>query len=50
MKGRTPEASLSALLAVEAKRPDGFVIRTAPGTFKLRPAPKAAEGNAPETA
>ena len=48
MKGKTPEASLSALLAVQAKKPDGFVIRTAPGTFKLRATPKTPDAKATE--
>ena len=50
MKGKTPEASLSALLAVQAKKPEGLVIRTAPGTFKLRPVPKVTETQSTEPA
>jgi hypothetical protein len=49
MKGKTPVASLSALLAVEAKKADGFVIRTAPGTFKLRAAPRPPAAKTTET-
>ncbi len=41
LKGRTPEATLSALLATEAKKADGLVVRTKPGEFKLRPKRKA---------
>lgn len=38
MTGKTPEATLSALLYTQAKRPDGLVVRTKqPGEFKLRP-------------
>lgn len=38
MKGRTPEATLSAMLAVENKKPDGLFVRTAPGVYGLRDA------------
>jgi HB1, ASXL, restriction endonuclease HTH domain len=39
LKGKTPEATLSAMLYVEAKKPDGIVVHTKnKGEFKLRPA------------
>ena len=38
MKGKTPEATLSAWLYTQAKKPGGAVVRTKkPGEFKLRP-------------
>lgn len=37
MTGKTPEATLSALLYTQAKRDDGLVILTGKGEFKLRP-------------
>lgn len=38
MKGKTPQATLSAQLYTQAKRPDGLVVRTKnPGEFKLNP-------------
>ena len=36
LAGRTPAASVAAMLAVENKKPDGLFIRTAPGTYTLR--------------
>jgi HB1, ASXL, restriction endonuclease HTH domain len=42
LKGKTPEATLSAMLYVEAKKADGIVVRTKnKGEFKLRPQRKA---------
>ena len=44
--GKTPEATLGALLYTQAKKPDGFVIRRGEGrktTFRLRPV-KASKG------
>lgn len=36
--GKTPEATLSALLYTQAKKPDGIVVRTSKtAEFKLRP-------------
>ena len=38
LKGKTPDATLSAMLYVEAKKSDGIVVRTKnKGEFKLRP-------------
>jgi len=37
LKGKTPGATISAILAVEAAKEDGLVERVAPGTFRLRP-------------
>jgi hypothetical protein len=34
--GRTPEATIGALLYVQAKKDDGFVVRTGTGEFRLR--------------
>jgi len=34
--GKTPAASVAALLAVENKKPDGLFVRVAPGTYTLR--------------
>ena len=34
--GKTPDASVAAMLAVENKKPDGLFVRTAPGTYMLR--------------
>jgi hypothetical protein len=39
--GKTPGATISAILAVEAAKPDGMFERVAPGTFKLRPQSRA---------
>jgi hypothetical protein len=36
LAGRTPAATIAALLAVENKKPDGLFVRTAPGTYALR--------------
>ena len=36
LKGATPLATISAMLAVENKKPDGLFVRTAPGTYALR--------------
>jgi len=37
MKGKTPEATLSAALYTEAKKPDGTVILVERGMMKARP-------------
>jgi HB1, ASXL, restriction endonuclease HTH domain len=37
MTGKTPEATLGALLYTQAKKDDGLVERTGKGTFRLRP-------------
>ena len=37
LKGKTPGATISAMLAVEAAKEDGLFERVAPGTFRLRP-------------
>jgi hypothetical protein len=44
MKGRTPEATLSAALYTEAKKPHGEVILVARGMMKARPQRKASTG------
>lgn len=36
LKGKTPEATVAAMLAVENKKPDGLFIRVAAGTYTLR--------------
>ena len=36
LAGQTPAASVAVLLAVENKKPDGLVVRVAPGTYTLR--------------
>ncbi|HEY2654121.1 MAG TPA: HTH domain-containing protein [Solirubrobacteraceae bacterium] len=36
LAGKTPAASVAALLAVESKKPDGLFVRTAPGIYTLR--------------
>jgi len=38
LAGKTPAASVAALLAVENKKPDGLFVRTASGTYTLRSA------------
>ncbi len=38
MKGKTPEATLSAALYTEAKKPNGAVILVERGVMKARPA------------
>lgn len=35
--GKTPGATISAILAVEASKEDGLFERIAPGSFRLRP-------------
>jgi len=37
LKGLTPGATLAAKLATENKKPNGIFVRTAPGTYGLRP-------------
>lgn len=37
MAGKTPQATLSAFLYTQAKKPDGLVVRTGKGEFQLRP-------------
>ncbi len=32
LEGKTPAATIAALLAVENKKPDGLFVRVAPGT------------------
>ena len=44
MKGKTPEATLSAALYTEAKKPDGAVILVGRGMMKARPQRKASTG------
>lgn len=34
--GKTPHATVAAILATENKKPDGLFVRTAPGTYGLR--------------
>ena len=36
LKGKTPLATIAAILSVENKKPDGLFVRTAPGTYSLR--------------
>lgn len=36
LKGKTPMASISAMLYVEAKKPDGVFVKTGKGEFDLR--------------
>jgi hypothetical protein len=36
LAGKTPEATLSAILATENKKPNGLFERTAPGIYQLR--------------
>jgi len=36
LAGKTPAATVAAMLAVENKNPDGLFVRTAPGTYTLR--------------
>jgi hypothetical protein len=36
LAGKTPEATVAAMLAVENKKPDGLFVRVAPGTCTLR--------------
>ena len=36
LAGKTPAATVAAMLAVENKKPDGLFVRTAPGTYALR--------------
>ena len=38
LKGKTPAATLSAMLATENAKAEGMFIRTAPGVYKLRAA------------
>lgn len=35
--GKTPEATLAAILYTQAKRDDGLVLKTGRGEFKLNP-------------
>jgi len=41
LAGKTPAATISAMLAVENKKRDGLFRRTAPGTYTLRARKKA---------
>jgi hypothetical protein len=34
--GKTPAATIAAILATENKKPDGLFVRTAPGIYTLR--------------
>jgi hypothetical protein len=36
LAGKTPAATVAAMLAVENKNPDGLFVCTAPGTYALR--------------
>ena len=36
LAGKTPEATVAEMLAVENKKPDGLFMRSAPGTHALR--------------
>ncbi|MBA3560098.1 MAG: winged helix-turn-helix domain-containing protein [Gemmatimonadaceae bacterium] len=36
LKGKTPEQTLAAILAIENGKPDGLFERVAPGTYRLR--------------
>jgi len=36
LAGKTPGATIAAMLAVENQKPDGLFVRTAPGTYTLR--------------
>ena len=36
LRGKTPIATVNAILASENKKPDGLFTRTAPGTYTLR--------------
>jgi hypothetical protein len=42
LKGKTPKATLAALLYTEAKKDDGLVVKSGKGTFKLNPKRKTA--------
>ena len=36
LAGKTPAATIAAILAIENAKPDGLFVRTAPGTYTLR--------------
>jgi len=36
LAGKTPAATVAAMLAIENKKPDGLFVRTAPSTYALR--------------
>jgi hypothetical protein len=36
LRGKTPLATVAAILASENKKPDGLFLRTAPGAYALR--------------
>jgi hypothetical protein len=36
LEGKTPEAKVAAMLAVENKKPEGLFVRVALGTYTLR--------------
>ena len=36
LAGKTPVATIAAMLAVENRKPDGLFVRVAPGTYTLR--------------
>lgn len=44
LKGKTPDATVGAKLATEAKKPGGLFERTGPGKFRLRNQPAAGDG------
>jgi len=39
LAGKTPPATVSAMLAVENKKPEGLFVRAAPGTYAMRERP-----------
>ena len=41
LAGKTPAASVAAMLAVENKKSGGLLVRTAPGTYTLREGTKS---------
>jgi hypothetical protein len=46
LKGKTPKATLAALLYTEAKKKDGLVVKAGTGKFKLNPKRKTATAKA----
>jgi HB1, ASXL, restriction endonuclease HTH domain len=42
LKGKTPGQTVYSVLYAEAKKPDGLVVQTGRGTFKLNPKRKRA--------
>ncbi len=43
LKGKTPGQTVYSILYAEAKKPDGLVVQTARGTFKLNSRRKRAK-------